>query len=551
MRALAREVHQRDPVAARADIALDLHEEDARLASGTVGSSKAREASSARERRVGRQHDPPARAGGRSAAGRRRRRTSPRCGRSRAGARSSRRRCRRCRGRRTDGAEHAQTCRRALRRDVDVAVVAAAARCRRRTRLARDPVAQLVVDRVVSACHGATVAVSPARHSAAISRSVAAASRSVTRTWRSSPHCSPAATLIRRRPRCSDRFAPDGASEDSHANGAAVGGKESGVPCSAAASRSRSRAAAARRRAITASPSSSAHAAAACAGALTENDGVRRSASPPARARSRCGSPAIACALEKVRKTSRFGQLGHQARGVLAGLGKSASASSSSTHTRSPTRSQQRAHVLARDRRAGRVVGARERDRARVRRRRASASGPIAALARARRRVARRRGGELGQRTPAGPRHEQLAAVGSSAAQASCSSSPAPWPTATCSGETPCRAASGSRTARAPGSGYAFMRAPQRERRGVDRLRVRRLVPGRAREVELAARRRPRAARSLVAPLAQLARDLLGRQLLELPVVVRSAASPRRERRRRALEDAGTRSRTRSPRRSR
>ena len=61
--------------------------------------------------------------------------------------------------------------------------------------------------------------------------------------------------------------------------------------------------------------------------------------------------------------------------------------------------------------------------------------------------------------------------------------------------------------------------APQRERRGVDGLGVRRLVPGRAREVELGHEHDLAGAR-LVAALAQLARDLLGRQLLELPVVV-------------------------------
>ena len=61
--------------------------------------------------------------------------------------------------------------------------------------------------------------------------------------------------------------------------------------------------------------------------------------------------------------------------------------------------------------------------------------------------------------------------------------------------------------------------APQRERRGVDGLGVRRLVPGRAREVELG--HEDHLAGALLVPaLEQLARDLLGRQLRELPVVV-------------------------------
>ena len=62
----------------------------------------------------------------------------------------------------------------------------------------------------------------------------------------------------------------------------------------------------------------------------------------------------------------------------------------------------------------------------------------------------------------------------------------------------------------------------QREGGGVDGLRVRRLVPGRAREIELR-HEHDLAAAFLVAALPQLARDLLGRQLLELAVVVEEA----------------------------
>ena len=67
--------------------------------------------------------------------------------------------------------------------------------------------------------------------------------------------------------------------------------------------------------------------------------------------------------------------------------------------------------------------------------------------------------------------------------------------------------------------GIGVHAAAQRERRGVDGLGVRRLVPGRAGEVELG-HEDDLAGALLVAALAQLARDLLGRQLLELPVVV-------------------------------
>ena len=63
---------------------------------------------------------------------------------------------------------------------------------------------------------------------------------------------------------------------------------------------------------------------------------------------------------------------------------------------------------------------------------------------------------------------------------------------------------------------------PQRERRGVDGLGVRRLLPGRAREVELG-HEHDLAGALLVPALEQPARDLLGRQLRELPVVVEEA----------------------------
>ena len=76
-------------------------------------------------------------------------------------------------------------------------------------RLARDPVAQVVVDLARRCAPWSNRSGQPSSTSAAISRSVAAASRSVTRMWRSSPHCSPAATLIRRRPRCSASSRPE------------------------------------------------------------------------------------------------------------------------------------------------------------------------------------------------------------------------------------------------------------------------------------------------------------------------------------------------------
>ena len=66
-------------------------------------------------------------------------------------------------------------------------------------------------------------------------------------------------------------------------------------------------------------------------------------------------------------------------------------------------------------------------------------------------------------------------------------------------------------------------RPPQGERGGVDRLRVRRPGPGRAGEIERRQRRRMAPA-LLVAPRQELLRDLVGRELVELPVVAEEPA---------------------------
>ena len=107
-----------------------------------------------------------------------------------------------------------------------------------------------------------------------------------------------------------------------------------------------------------------------------------------------------------------------------------------------------------------------------------------------------------------------------SARNAACSSSPAPWPGATWSARH--AVARSERLAQRPVVGVGVDRAPQRVGRGVDGLGIGRLVPGGRREVErpdLGQRARPLG----VAALLQLLRDLLGRELLELAVVVAQA----------------------------
>ena len=167
-----------------------------------------------------------------------------------------------------------------------------------------------------------------------------------------------------------------------------------------------------------------------------------------------------------------------------------------STTARVPARAPPARRRRARRRRPAAPAPARRRPRAR-----AAAAGP----SRARRRAPRRRRRARGTRRAAARRRRGR-----------------PRPARR---STPWRAASASRSA-ARRVRVGVDRAPQRERGRVDRLGVRRLVPGRAREVE---RVRPRSARGplLVAALAQLAPDLLGRELLELAVVVAEAPHQR------------------------
>ena len=98
---------------------------------------------------------------------------------------------------------------------------------------------------------------------------------------------------------------------------------------------------------------------------------------------------------------------------------------------------------------------------------------------------------------------------------------------------SPCEAAIAARSARAVRVGVD--RPPQRERRRVDDLGVRRPVPGGAREVQRRLLGRMPSA-LLVAPLAQLARDLVRRELVELPVVAEEPPHQRGQRGRRALD---------------
>ena len=95
------------------------------------------------------------RAGARSAAGPRRRRASPRCARSRAGGRSSPRRCRRRRGRRRVWSS--STCEDPIGPFGETLTwpsASSGARADEEQRLPRDPLAQVVGDRVVRARHG-------------------------------------------------------------------------------------------------------------------------------------------------------------------------------------------------------------------------------------------------------------------------------------------------------------------------------------------------------------------------------------------------------------
>ncbi len=119
--------------------------------------------------------------------------------------------------------------------------------------------------------------------------------------------------------------------------------------------------------------------------------------------------PAIACALAKVRNTSRFGSSATSAAASSPGSRKSANASSSSTHTRSPTRSHS---ARTSSRATGAPVGSLGLESAIARVSGADAVGQRAdaALARHGDRPAAGALGELGQRPPARPRDEQLTA---------------------------------------------------------------------------------------------------------------------------------------------
>ena len=258
---------------------------------------------------------------------------------------------------------------------------------------------------------------------------------------------------------------------------------------------------------------------AATAGAESPPLGASRSDDAPARRapRRRAGPP-----WRDPWRTSgrRRGWRSSPTRPAALSAGSANSPSASSTITVACSR--RRAHAPqqgARQDGAARVGGRGEHDRRRV------AGGRVR---RHRDRAAAGRGDEV-RAAAASPasRRARRPPRGRSAR----SSSPAPCPSATCSGASSKRAATASRAGGDVRVGVE--RAAQREGGGVDGLGVRRLEPPGAREVErLDAAER--AALLLLPAGAQLGRDLLGVHRLELLVVVAEARHQRG-----AIEGAG------------
>ena len=170
---------------------------------------------------------------------------------------------------------------------------------------------------------------------------------------------------------------------------------------------------------------------------------------------------------------------------------------------------------------AGRVVRVAERDRARARGDRRQQPLDVVAV----RHRHRARAGALrhhGVEAVGGPRRQQLVLPSSRTRAAAASSCAAPWPTATRSGSTPLRRAQLAAQLLRGRVRLGVQRPARRVGDGVDDVRVRQLVPGRAREVEHVDARE-RAAALLLGLRAQLLSDLFVGHAGELPVVVEQA----------------------------
>ena len=219
-----------------------------------------------------------------------------------------------------------------------------------------------------------------------------------------------------------------------------------------------------------------------------------------------------------MRKTSRFGSSATSGGGVLARL-EEVGERLVEQHPHALAHAlAQRAHVRARDGRARGVVGARERDGPRVGshplRQRVERLPPAPAVPPAR--WARSGSGrQPGHATSSSPAVEQLRARVLQQLGGAVADRDLVGPQAVALRRE--LAHLGRRRV-----GVGVHAPPQREGGGVDRLGVRRLVPGRAAEVELG-HEHDLARPLLVAALAQLARHLVGRQRLELPVAVEEA----------------------------
>ena len=299
-------------------------------------------------------------------------------------------------------------------------------------------------------------AAQPSSRSAATSRSVAAASRSVMRTCRSSPQRSPGATRSGGRRRWAAIAAPSWVSErQPHERRRRSAGTTATCRASARASRSRSRAAAARRRAS----DRVAELERPRGGGLRGRVDAERRRQPLGQLGGRREHVADAEARHRVRLGERaeheqVGQLGDERGGVLAGLEEVGERLvEQHPHALAARARTARARPRARRRAPVGSFGLRERDAPRVagsdRARASSASaGPAPATGRPPASCTRSGSGrQPGHATSSSP------PLASSCAQAARSSSPAPWPTATCSGRTPWRAAATRAPRWPPGRG--------------------------------------------------------------------------------------------------
>ena len=173
----------------------------------------------------------------------------------------------------------------------------------------------------------------------------------------------------------------------------------------------------------------------------------------------------------------------------------------------------QRRHVVDRDHRARRIGGIRQHDRAHA--------GPDR-LQRDRHRAPPAGGHQLGQRLPPRPHDRHVSARDRQRQQQRAQELPGTVPEHDVPRVDAVHRGERLGHARARGVRIRVQRPPQLERRRVHRVRMRRLVPPAARQVERL-RAAERARPLLVAPRAQLGGDLVRAHLLELPVVVAEA----------------------------